>query len=967
MLRKIFFCNDRGGARILLLLLLTTLTFSKISAQVCPGDRFEIEKVPPAAQWRVNSTNTVPGAFHAFYRVKLKTKAGQPPFPASFTFNHLQLDGAISVNDFTSRINSTLTIQFSQTPYLQYLNIDPNVLGKGDIIWKVGSENNCEPGGGGGVQLPLPMGQTSVTLFTICVDAVPGDVLKWNNLGSSYTQCSGGVVCDGQLFISTGMPPGTTINFPPPNSFSPRRIFYEYAYDFGLSVPFVKVGLAPPQPGSGRYAKVDASIHIIPEMATASLNLIPSALSNGPSFNTLISRKNTDGSFDIYFSFEDFPPPATDSLASSDTLYVMAILLDGIYNISQGGLLRCSLNAGRWVSGSLANNNVTYRLLSTPSQTVINIPGNEPCDNNFKVTGSTYETQDCSGGIRFTLTHSRPTPISLKRLKLEFKYNPNAVGSAIIGTPSSNLPDAANSGTLITSPNNDFWTYSYDKIVSSNDSILIENGMYVDVPFEVDHNCVDYHVTIGEADPSPGSGGSYCALEVALGAEYCDPEVAGSVTLPNELEAPYYRVNLKDFNSPYDLEETNFCEPGFSFCPDQSQAPFFLEVETNPAFEDDYLCINSDNTGVTTYDLVLIQKHLKGTQLFTSVYQRFAADANGINNIQSKIDVELFRNLILGNFDNMDNDPNNDWPGAPNWRYIRKSIIFPTYPNDTLFYPKVPSIPGGADTCHVPINGIGDYGNFYAVKLGDLNYTCNCNNLRPGSGIVENSNAIFRVKASEVRQDGNVVSVPVYADAAFDLIALQGGFRFDPDLFELSAVVPNPELPIFDYHFGRSKAMKGELRFGWSTEQDFVLLPGKALLFTLQFKLKTGIGLPKGPLCWASDNIMQSVAYQENGTEYPVRLEWEGEVNDQQSLLGLVVSPNPFEENLTAFIYSEMPMQVTLLLTDSRGAVYARQSIELVSGDNVVNIQPIASTHPGVYFLSIEAKDQRLQRRVVKL
>jgi hypothetical protein len=112
---------------------------------------------------------------------------------------------------------------------------------------------------------------------------------------------------------------------------------------------------------------------------------------------------------------------------------------------------------------------------------------------------------------------------------------------------------------------------------------------------------------------------------------------------------------------------------------------------------------------------------------------------------------------------------------------------------------------------------------------------------------------------------------------------------------------------------------------------------------------------------------MQNLAYPEEGTEYLVRLDWEGKGRDPQPLLGLVVSPNPFEESLTAFIYAEKNLQANILLSDNRGRVYDQRSLSLVTGDNIIQIQSGASVQPGVYFLTLEAEGQKLQRRVVKL
>ncbi|HAD11145.1 MAG TPA: hypothetical protein DCF33_01780, partial [Saprospirales bacterium] len=931
----------------------------------CPIDRFEfeIEKGIPAAPWKGNSTANTPGAFHAFYRVKFKTKAGQPPFPANFTFNYLRFDGVININNFNSRINDSITMAISPALYTPFLSISPS----GEIVWEVGSTNNCEPGGGGGgIPLPLPMGATSVTLFTICVEAVPGDLIKWNTFSAFAEQCMPSTNCQGPMFVSaTGG--NTNINFPPPSPGQPTKgLHFAYAYDNGLQIPYIRVGILPLQ--ASRYAKVDALIHVVPEMATALLDLQPFAHPDGPELAKALSRKNQDGSFDIYFSFEDFPHPDSSTLNGTDTIFVAAILLNGIYNLSQGGMLHCSLTAGRWASGTLANNFQTYQL--TANNTTVDIPGHEPCEKDLTVTGTSILTQDCEGVVRFTLSHNHTGPMSFNHLRLELLYSADATGSATPGVPISTLPDAANSDTFIqVAPN--LWFYIYEKITPLNSPFQIVSGMYVDVPFSLFHSCVDFRVTAGEGDPTPGAGNgnSYCALEVIIGDPLCDPRVTGSVFLSNFDQAPMYKVSLKDFNSPYEEEINTFCEPEFSFCPDQSQAPFFLKVETKPGYENDYLCTSGGGTGVTTYDIVLIQKHLKSSPQFPTVYERFAADAT-LDNILGTADINAFRNLILGVWDPTDNDPNNDGPfgTTPNWRYFNENINIPIPQpiNDPIALRTVPILTGLTDTSHVPITGNGNYGNFYAVKLGDINRNCNCDGFRPTSQREEGS-AQFTLGKEEVRQKGKLIRIPVYWESSFKPIALQGGFRFDPSVLAFKSIETNPEIPVYSWHFGATKTDEGILKFAWDNDQDLQLLPAKMYLFTVEFEVQEGQELPEGALFWSSDQVLHCLAYSENGEEFRVGQVRQEQISSRYPAMALTVSPNPATDQATAYIYSEKASEATLILTDGRNKIHTRQTISLQAGDNTLSVQFPASVQPGVFYLMLESGNTRLQKKLVKL
>jgi hypothetical protein len=237
--------------------------------------------------------------------------------------------------------------------------------------------------------------------------------------------------------------------------------------------------------------------------------------------------------------------------------------------------------------------------------------------------------------------------------------------------------------------------------------------------------------------------------------------------------------------------------------------------------------------------------------------------------------------------------------------------------------------------------------------------------MRPGGN--ESARPFLRVSTLNIRREGNNIYVPIWSDAPFNLIAAQAGFRFDPSLLSLKSVIPNPELEINDFNFGVNNSTKGELRFAWSPFDGQTPLPKQALLFTLQFELKGEFDLPSGPLFWTSEDILQNLVYQEDGSEFPTRLNWEERSRERSPSLALVVSPNPFEERMMAFVYVEKPVKATISLTDGKGFTYSQQTVELQSGDNTVEVQTSASTQPGVYFLSIVADGQRIQRRVVKI
>jgi hypothetical protein len=86
--------------------------------------------------------------------------------------------------------------------------------------------------------------------------------------------------------------------------------------------------------------------------------------------------------------------------------------------------------------------------------------------------------------------------------------------------------------------------------------------------------------------------------------------------------------------------------------------------------------------GVTTYDLVLISRHILGIEPLGSPYKMIAADANRSGAVLTSDVVEL-RKLILGIYGNL---PNNT-----SWRFVPRSFVFtnPDNPFKTPFPKKL--------------------------------------------------------------------------------------------------------------------------------------------------------------------------------------------------------------------------------------------------------------------------------------
>ena len=116
----------------------------------------------------------------------------------------------------------------------------------------------------------------------------------------------------------------------------------------------------------------------------------------------------------------------------------------------------------------------------------------------------------------------------------------------------------------------------------------------------------------------------------------------------------------------------------------------------------------NDLNGVTTFDLVLISKHILGIEPMNSPWKMLAADVNKSNSITT-FDIVEVRKVLLG--------INPSFPANTSWRFFPEFAVFPD-PNN----PFNGTLPPNSIT----INNLqGDYpnANFKGIKIGDTNNT----------------------------------------------------------------------------------------------------------------------------------------------------------------------------------------------------------------------------------------------------
>jgi len=183
---------------------------------------------------------------------------------------------------------------------------------------------------------------------------------------------------------------------------------------------------------------------------------------------------------------------------------------------------------------------------------------------------------------------------------------------------------------------------------------------------------------------------------------------------------------------------------------------------------------DADN-GVTTYDIVLITRHILGIDPFTSPYQTIAADANNTQTVTT-LDVVDIRKVIL--------QMENGFPNNTSWRFVDVEHVF-TDALDPWGFPEVVNI-NNLDTEMLSVD-------FTGVKIGDVNGSAIPNLLAPAE---DRTNGSIKFNATDKALNaGDLVTVEMTSESAV------AGYQFTLNHEGLELVSINDALTSAE-HFG---------------------------------------------------------------------------------------------------------------------------------------------------------------------
>uniref|UniRef100_UPI0035946A29 T9SS type A sorting domain-containing protein n=1 Tax=Haliscomenobacter sp. TaxID=2717303 RepID=UPI0035946A29 len=480
-------------------------------------------------------------------------------------------------------------------------------------------------------------------------------------------------------------------------------------------------------------------------------------------------------------------------------------------------------------------------------------------------------------------------PETLNGLKLVTKYSINRVGSPVVSTQTGINLTCADKGKVV----------------------LVELHAWDNAG--KDDFCVTYIEVQDNRSACPGS---------ATG----DVSIAGTISTEGAGNLQGANITLSGSTSQ---NATTAANGAYSFVNLTKGGDFTIV----PQLDKNHL------NGVSTFDLVLIQKHILGVQALNSPYKMIAADVNNSKSI-STLDLIALRKLIL----NIDTHFSNN----TSWRFIDAAYNFPNASN-----PWAASFPEVVSINDIPANATA---NFVAIKIGDVNASAS---VSAAASAEVRTNGTLNIQAAEAAMKaGQEYSIEFNAA---DLKSVQG--------YQFALNLDKSKVELVDLVYGVAKAEnfgvfqnEGLITTSWNQAGLATATAKQGALFTLVLRAKADAQLRSA---LSLNRVVSAEAYSQNNEQLGVALQF-GKAEALANGFELKQNtPNPFNGETVISFNLPKASAATLTISDVTGRVLKSIRADYAKGANQVVLKASDFNATGVLYYTLEAEEHTATKKMI--
>lgn len=355
---------------------------------------------------------------------------------------------------------------------------------------------------------------------------------------------------------------------------------------------------------------------------------------------------------------------------------------------------------------------------------------------------------------------------------------------------------------------------------------------------------------------------------------------------------------------------------------------------------------NTDpRNGISTIDILLIQRHILGMEPLNSPYKLLAADVNRNGQITASDLVEMQR-LILGKTQTLANQES--------WMFVDAEYVFPD-PMDPFSFP----IPQQVDLLQLPMSL---ERNFIGVKMGDVNNTASMNSLVQNAGSRNGQKALELVIEDKNVKEGEYLYIPMTTRQFHTLDGFQATIQYHSDKLQFTGMQAGM-LPSFgEQNYYHLNEREGIINFNWYQAEGARLEAGEPVFFT-RWMVKSDAVLSE-ILSINSAGIDNEVYFSDASTGR-MQLVFEGKTKNQQTTRLLQNKPNPFsQETIISFELAEKS-EATLTVMDLSGKVLWQQKGLYDRGMHDLRLHKNTFGTEGVYLYRLDTDNYTETKRMI--
>ncbi len=415
----------------------------------------------------------------------------------------------------------------------------------------------------------------------------------------------------------------------------------------------------------------------------------------------------------------------------------------------------------------------------------------------------------------------------------------------------------------------------------------------------------------------------------------------------------FYKNDVLECNPPTkgkdDVDCTGESLYGKAKCA-MEQPVYFVKVEP----EIDICPVN----GVTTLDLVLIQKYLLGLYNFPYTYQYYAADVDDKNDINAT-DLKIIRRVILG-ADPEDGKLDFDFIPETVFEHTQASSIpWNEFHGDCNQFIEFP-INDNPDNFNFPLTA-----KFYGFKDGDVNNSCNnCDN--NGCGGEEGDNGTHNISIDTVKEKGDTIVVTVKTGGKDSIEIIGVTLEIDPVGIELDTLITYDAVDTVQIYNYNQEA--GVLKVIWENKNAYNGLSSTTdKIFTLKFKKglysADDLNISNSDSIGPHYTVKSDLAYK---TRLEQNLESRSFEKQMNSFNKFEITPTIFNDRLLLKYTSDVATKANFILYNNIGQIVYKKKLTVNKGYNDFELKGFENIQNGVIFYKLKCGNKQYTGKLIK-